>query len=461
MAPTQDQAPEQRQVPPQKVRDAYLANSRLRVGGIVARITAVFLTLGFLGSLGTWGKEHSIFEMASNRIETARPGIGYVAGPLLILIILPLVRRRVLAQTGEDHWFAHKRMYRARVVIAALLFFAGLVVLAVNLGQLESDYVVRTGTYVAASLLSVGLAATLAMWPAGLPVVRLDEGGRIEGSVPKAETGGREAAPVNTPPPGWYPNPGGPGKRYWDGTRWTEQYSEAPAQSQGVAPTPAPTPAQGGSPAPVRAQGGNRHRGRHAAVWIASLAGAALLGALAIAAFHDLVLEDNGQEQAAKRADRSYQRLIGAIDRSESRASVAVHKTFGHLARVSTAHPYGGPALAQCTPLCEKATETVHQSRQRLEAAYRSSPGYLRRIYRRAFRSTKRVLTIAAQYTDALAEWTRVHGASEYEGAAEFDVVQSTGDQLEVVIKQNHRSLDRARRHWHRYAKRRWGLQYH
>jgi uncharacterized iron-regulated membrane protein len=23
------------------------------------------------------------------------------------------------------------------------------------------------------------------------------------------------------PPPGWYPNPGGPGQRYWDGAAWT------------------------------------------------------------------------------------------------------------------------------------------------------------------------------------------------------------------------------------------------
>ena len=235
----------------------------------------------------------------------------------------------------------------------------------------------------------------------------------------------------------------------------------AAAHFASVPPAAAQTPVAAPTPVPAPPPGGNRHKGRHAAIWIASLAGAALLGALAIAAFHDLVLEDSGQEQAAKRADRAYQRLTRSIDRSESRADVAVHKTFGHLARVSTANPYGGPALAQCTPLCEKSTETVRQSLRRLEAAYRSSPGYLRRIYRRAFRSTKRVLVTAAQYTDALAEWTRVHGASEYEGAAEFDVVQSTGDQLEVVIKQNHRTLDRARRHWHRYAKRRWDLRYH
>jgi hypothetical protein len=32
-------------------------------------------------------------------------------------------------------------------------------------------------------------------------------------------------------PPGWYPNPQGPGQRYWDGTKWTDQYQPgAPVQ---------------------------------------------------------------------------------------------------------------------------------------------------------------------------------------------------------------------------------------
>jgi hypothetical protein len=30
------------------------------------------------------------------------------------------------------------------------------------------------------------------------------------------------AMPGGPPPPGWYPDPGGAGRRYWDGTRWTE-----------------------------------------------------------------------------------------------------------------------------------------------------------------------------------------------------------------------------------------------
>lgn len=28
-------------------------------------------------------------------------------------------------------------------------------------------------------------------------------------------------------PPGWYPNPQGPGQRYFDGTNWTDQYQQA------------------------------------------------------------------------------------------------------------------------------------------------------------------------------------------------------------------------------------------
>jgi hypothetical protein len=31
--------------------------------------------------------------------------------------------------------------------------------------------------------------------------------------------------------PGWYANPQGPGQRYWDGAKWTEQYQPAPGQA--------------------------------------------------------------------------------------------------------------------------------------------------------------------------------------------------------------------------------------
>jgi Protein of unknown function (DUF2510) len=38
------------------------------------------------------------------------------------------------------------------------------------------------------------------------------------------------------PPPGWYPDPAGPGSRYWDGARWTEHSQPAPTAA--VPPPP-------------------------------------------------------------------------------------------------------------------------------------------------------------------------------------------------------------------------------
>jgi hypothetical protein len=32
------------------------------------------------------------------------------------------------------------------------------------------------------------------------------------------------ALPPTTAPAGWYPNPQGPGRRYWDGVRWTQYF---------------------------------------------------------------------------------------------------------------------------------------------------------------------------------------------------------------------------------------------
>jgi Protein of unknown function (DUF2510) len=46
-------------------------------------------------------------------------------------------------------------------------------------------------------------------------------------------------APKAAPPPGWYSNPQGAGQRYWDGSRWTDQY----------APDPAPAPGKSGDAA--------------------------------------------------------------------------------------------------------------------------------------------------------------------------------------------------------------------
>jgi hypothetical protein len=42
--------------------------------------------------------------------------------------------------------------------------------------------------------------------------------------------GGQEGQ-GDTPAPGWYPNPQGPGQRYWDGQKWADSY-QAPQEPQ-------------------------------------------------------------------------------------------------------------------------------------------------------------------------------------------------------------------------------------
>src|SRR4051794_39555393 len=67
---------------------------------------------------------------------------------------------------------------------------------------------------------------------------------------------------MSTPGPaaGWYQNPSGPGRRYWDGQRWTEHIDTAPPPP----PPPAPLyvqqgayqPGAYGQPAPAQGVGG-------------------------------------------------------------------------------------------------------------------------------------------------------------------------------------------------------------
>lgn len=47
--------------------------------------------------------------------------------------------------------------------------------------------------------------------------------------VPQAQT---PQTPTQAPPPGWYPNPEGPGQRYWDGAQWSE-YSPPAVEQPG------------------------------------------------------------------------------------------------------------------------------------------------------------------------------------------------------------------------------------
>lgn len=41
-----------------------------------------------------------------------------------------------------------------------------------------------------------------------------------------------ESPPPTLPPAGWYPNPQGVGRRYWDGSRWTDEFTPPPAPSR-------------------------------------------------------------------------------------------------------------------------------------------------------------------------------------------------------------------------------------
>src|SRR5215210_4210932 len=51
---------------------------------------------------------------------------------------------------------------------------------------------------------------------------------------------------MSTPEAGWYVNPSGPGRRYWDGERWTEYVDDsAPAAPYASPSASAPPPAQG------------------------------------------------------------------------------------------------------------------------------------------------------------------------------------------------------------------------
>jgi len=95
---------------------------------------------------------------------------GFLVGPALILITLPLV-------FGRSRHLALKRYFRERLVAAALLWAAGLVALIVRVSGLDSSYAIEAGTYVSPGLLLTGLLSTLAMWPGDLPIMQVNRKG--------------------------------------------------------------------------------------------------------------------------------------------------------------------------------------------------------------------------------------------------------------------------------------------
>jgi hypothetical protein len=70
------------------------------------------------------------------------------------------------------------RRFRTRLLIAAALWAAGLVILVAKASSLDG-YTLKAGFYVSAGLLTLGLVSTLAMWPRHLKVVRIDRNGMV------------------------------------------------------------------------------------------------------------------------------------------------------------------------------------------------------------------------------------------------------------------------------------------
>jgi hypothetical protein len=153
-------------------REVYLAGVRVYLASLLAQFCAAGLMVGVIGSILTWDERSTLFDLANSPHGISKPELGYLFGPALILLALPLVRHR------EPH-VAYTNRYRLRLGIAALLWLVGLVLLLVHLAGLDSEYTLQAGAYVATALLVAGLLATLAMWPAGLATGLFDRRGEV------------------------------------------------------------------------------------------------------------------------------------------------------------------------------------------------------------------------------------------------------------------------------------------
>jgi hypothetical protein len=156
-----------------KAREVYLASTRVYAASIVAQVAAAGCFIGVLGAIFTWGHHSAVFDFANSPHGAAKPELGFLCGPALILVLLPLVRHR------EPH-VAYTARYRTRLGAALALWSIGLLALLAHLGGLDSEYTLQAGAYVAPALIVVGIFATLAMWPSGLETGLFDRRGEVE-----------------------------------------------------------------------------------------------------------------------------------------------------------------------------------------------------------------------------------------------------------------------------------------
>lgn len=170
-----------------QLREAFVPNRRVRLASDVATVCASLLLIGLIGTAFTWWGRSSLFDLAGNPLETVKIDTGFLVGPALILILLPLV-------FGRNRQLALKHLFRTRLVIASLLWAAGLVALLVKVGSLDSSYTIEAGTYVSAGLLLVGLISTLAMWPGDLEILEVNRKGMVR--EPTAAAAPRERSPT-------------------------------------------------------------------------------------------------------------------------------------------------------------------------------------------------------------------------------------------------------------------------
>ncbi|HYQ78171.1 MAG TPA: hypothetical protein VEP91_03575 [Solirubrobacterales bacterium] len=155
-----------------QLRDAFVPNRRVRLASDVAGICAVLLLIGLLGAAFTWWGRSDLFDLASSSLEAVKIGTGFLVGPVLILLALPLV-------VGGRRQLALRRYFKTRLAIAAVLWLAGLVALLARMASLDSTYSPEAGFYVSGGLMLLGFLATLAMWPGELPVVKVDRNGVV------------------------------------------------------------------------------------------------------------------------------------------------------------------------------------------------------------------------------------------------------------------------------------------